>query len=813
MRSKTSGAISIFILAAIVFTLQSFLPNDASESKINEIKQKLFIANYLYPAETVYLQLDRPSYWANEDIWFKAYLQSEVDSSNIYVELIDPAGKVVQKKMYLAQDGLAYGDMHLPDTIQSGVYQLRSYTNWMRNFDENSFFHKNLIIWNLKDKIIANKSESIKRKDIDIQFFPEGGTFIAGIKNKLGFKAVDENGVGIDASGLITDDKNRQVCEFRSQFKGMGHIELTPEPGMQYYASIDFDGNLLKFQLPPSQMTGVQLAVNTQNPEDIEISITAQNETSVNSQAYILCGQTRGVSIFTKAIDLSGGTFKLEVSRNILPSGVLQLTLFDPDLNPRCERLVFINRNDYVQLKIKPNKETFEIREKVVIKTKSYSPDNEPKIANLSFTAFASDGNLNIEEYPNNILTHFLLTADLKGTIEEPAYYFKDESAETQSALDNLMLTQGWRRFSWQAVLRNMHPIIEYDHESSITIQGNVIGKYNDKPLPNSVVTLIFDEIAYKYYQQTTDSMGRFLFNNFHFFDETSILLKSERENGRKNTWLNIDDRSQTSPAIERLPLNYTMKNQQKVTTTYDISIKDSSLIKRKWHITDTILLNDIDIFGRYRKDNSIINEPIMRNGGIPNFTVKVDEEDEMEFSILDVVTRRIPGLSLMLSDGEEGLGFLGNSAPALIVLDGVPTEWQVVAALAISSIDKVEAMRIAIMYGTKGNNGALLFTTKRGVKNTEVLLPSGVDRIKVLGYSLIREFYSPKYENQKHSIEKTDFRSTLYWHPNIWTDEYGEASVTYYNSDQTGEVSIIMEGLTTDGRICRGTCTYKVIQ
>src|SRR5450759_4128425 len=138
---KTVRILTGLVLILItVLIIQAFYPSP--EIKDQQLLAKANLFNLRFPQEKIYLHLDRPSYWANDDIWFKAYLQnSPISDCNIFVELLNSSGTVLQKKMYWVQHGLAYGDMHLADTIPSGVYQIRAYTNWMRNFDAVSYTH------------------------------------------------------------------------------------------------------------------------------------------------------------------------------------------------------------------------------------------------------------------------------------------------------------------------------------------------------------------------------------------------------------------------------------------------------------------------------------------------------------------------------------------------------------------------------------------------------------------------------------------------------------------------------------------------
>jgi uncharacterized protein YfaS (alpha-2-macroglobulin family) len=86
-----------------------------------------------------------------------------------------------------------------------------------------------------------------------------------------------------------------------------------------------------------------------------------------------------------------------------------------------------------------------------------------------------------------------------------------------------------------------------------------------------------------------------------------------------------------------------------------------------------------------------------------------------------------------------------------------------------------------------------------------------GMKNTKLIGYSVIRKFYSPVYENPEKPAEKPDSRSTLYWNPIVRTDSTGMAHVAFYNSDDTGDMHVIIEGITGDGKLCRGTGTYSV--
>ncbi|MFT7483735.1 MAG: hypothetical protein ACI8WW_002676, partial [Oceanospirillaceae bacterium] len=139
-----------------------------------------------YPNEKVYLHTDKPYYTAGENIWFKSYAvlgspeTPDTLSVPLYVELIDSqTEKVIDQRVLRLENGFASGDFRLADTLRTGFYQLRAYTNWMRNFGESAFFKKDFRVFEAGS---LNVPSVTKNPSINFQFFPEGGDLISGIK-------------------------------------------------------------------------------------------------------------------------------------------------------------------------------------------------------------------------------------------------------------------------------------------------------------------------------------------------------------------------------------------------------------------------------------------------------------------------------------------------------------------------------------------------------------------------------------------------------------------------------------------------------
>ncbi len=784
-----------FLLVSLTF--HSFNQVSDQDKKEQELITKANLYQLRFPQEKIYLHLDRPSYWASEDIWFKAYLiNSAIPDCNVYIELIHSSGEIIDKKILWAQNGLAYGDFHLADTISSGSYQIRAYTNWMRNFGEEWFFQKDIIILNLRDKSIKSDLLELKSKEIDLQFFPEGGTFVAGVENKVAFKAVDKNGKGISVEGEIVDDNGNRITTFKSGFNGMGNINLTPKEGEKYTAQAFFTDDIsVKVELPVPQINAVKLTVNPNDSVKIQFQISRNLVHPDNSQKneYLLIGQTGGQVCFRKQIALTEKTTSFEVDKNLFPTGIVKFTLFDNEMIPNCERLVFVNHRDFVKIEIETDKPDYPTREMVQLDVKAFTNTGNACLANLSLSVYNPENSLETEKYPKNILTQFLLGSELKGTIEDPAFYFKDDSISTLQALDNLMLTHGYRYFEWEEIKENKLPEIEYQPENSIQLKGQVKNWLTEKPITNSNVTMMFVKSQLAVHNQKTDSLGNFVFSDMFFMDTVYVSLQAGNKKERRNNWIELDNKSSISPKPGFLPVNYQYYNENQFTTSYYLSEISSELINRKWSLSDTILLGDINIMSINHKKKDVYFRPYLD----ADYVFDVSKQDDIYTDIFD-----------MLHTASAYMRNFLVKVPQYY-LDGVIVEGDFLEGMPANWFDKVEAIRMAPI--AQGFGPALFFYTKRGETHKKEFEGMGMKSAQIIGYSVFRRFYSPVYETQQPVDDKKDFRSTLYWNPVVRTDSTGVAQVSFFNSDETGNMQIVVEGITSEGKLCRGVGSYYV--
>ncbi len=127
----------------IVLLLLSFLYSFQAECPaiyIPDLAKRLNENTEVSPWEEIYLHIDREKYIAGEDIWFSIYTidrktgKLSARSAVAYVELLNPWNKPVIQTRFQLSGGRGEGNFLLPDSISSGTYTVRAYTNWMKNF-------------------------------------------------------------------------------------------------------------------------------------------------------------------------------------------------------------------------------------------------------------------------------------------------------------------------------------------------------------------------------------------------------------------------------------------------------------------------------------------------------------------------------------------------------------------------------------------------------------------------------------------------------------------------------------------------------
>jgi hypothetical protein len=817
MARKIYSAIATMI---ILLTCSTHAHSQSDTTFLSHATSSLEKYSAAYPIEKVYLHLDKSSYDMGDTVWYKVYTvigqhhRLSALSGVLYVELIGPVDTVMTRQILHLTAGVAWGDLALPDKAKPGEYHIRAYTNWMCNVGADYFYNQKIHIGGYETtpavKAVQNK--------LDVQFFPEGGELVNGLRSKVAVKAVNGNGDGQDIKGSILDNEGNVVADFATQHLGMGVFALTPQSGKTYKAKITAGETDFTVSLPQAMQEGYTLGINSSNPDSLFIKVAANEQLFKEKQhsTFYITAQTAGKVYYAAKGKLEDMVFTSAVDKKRFPSGIVQFTLFSENGEPLNERSVFVQNDDTLQLDIDAAAKTYTTRQKVKLSLGAKNKDNQRAAGTFS-VAVVNESMAEASE--DDILSKLLLTSDLKGHIEQPGYYFTNPNEQTEADLDVLMLTQGYQRFAWKPILSNTGPVIIYPPENALELAGS-ISTLSGKPVPNGKVTLIaiHDNLVT---DTLTDVNGNFKFTDLELPDSAKVILSAKRINNGNNVTINVK------------PVDYAPVIRQKRTDNTNTIIPElPATATATPNSTSVYRQQKLDMLNKKRQLKEVIikarkvvkrEKPDLDNSDNLNGPGNADQvimADELKgcVNLQDCLTGIARGVTFINGIPRNDHYHHPHIYPPImtLIIDGAIEPGMKIDDLnpnIIHSIEVLQSDSYLGVYGGKAAGGALVITTKRGgdkdFVNTDPV--PGTLKYSFKGFYKTKEFYSPKYDNPQSNAAIPDLRSTIYWNPNIITDKDGKASFEYFNADTKGTYRVVVEGIDSDGNLGRRVYRYKV--
>jgi hypothetical protein len=777
--------------------------------------------------EKVYLHTDRNCYYPGDDIWFKAYLIDATyrrlsnHSNNLHVELISTDSKIILSRIIRIDFGLGNGDFHIPEEIRSGRYHLRAYTNYMRNFSDQLFFNKEIVVINSLDTLSKPDDEInyIKNK-IDISFYPEGGSLIDNVSSVVAFKAVDARGKGCDISGKIYSSKGDFVTEFKSVHLGMGSFFLRPAPGLNYYSIIrTHDSVDVKTVIPWSFSTGMTLSVSV--TRNNELAITArtnpQNLSLFVDQDFLLTISSRKILLKTILFKLRSSSNNFIIPVNDIPDGIVMLTLSALNNLPLAERLIYIQRDRDLRVSIEPDKQIYSQRDSVSVKISLTGDTTETQVAFLSLSAVENKFADNSSQFPSTISSWFLLESDVRGPVEDPSYYFNPSNPDRLRDMDLLLRTQGWRDFEWKYKDND-----SFLPETGFTISGKLTKLYAKKPLEDSRVNIgIFGSSNNFMTIVQADSSGRFRLEGINLTGEARLIASSIGNKNHLQGKLFLDSlkykpagiSDSLLPKIELLKEDLAEMKQQ-----YEIK----SAIRKKYKLSDTINLGEITIIAKKPQDLKTIRVENSRTlYKIPDKEIIITPQLEIYPNVIELLRGRVAGVQvsgdLLTSDYQiimRGPGSIMLDNNPLVLIDGIKGNFRDLVNMPLFIIDRVDIIKpggSTAIFGMEGSNGVISIISKTTDRLSAYNTVSHSVNTKISGYDAARIFYSPKHSRVSEQTFLPDQRTILFWKPNIRLDAEKDLFLNYFNADNSSTIRINVEGITTDGIPVTGTTEYEI--
>lgn len=858
----------LLLLGLSVVTLSAVETKSTTE-QLNSFAQHFATFAKEYPQEKVYLHFDNTAYFQSENIWFKAYVVTTERnglsplSKVLYVELVSPEGNIVETKKCKIENGQCHGDFKLSALTFAGFYEVRAYTRSMLNFGQQNYFSRVFPIYDMPifegkyEKRVSERPYSqrvpqvrpaIDTKDrLNLTFYPEGGNLVKGLTSKVAFKAVGKDGENAPVSGIVTDAQGNKVAEFETGYQGMGVFDFTPVSG-KYYAKAQYQGKEYSVELPAALPKGYVITVDNNDAD--KMGFVLHRSASFSGELLGITISCRGKVYASEQLDMAQDSIQqLIIPKRILPSGVIQLTIFNAKGEVMSERLTFVNHFSQMKISSTQDKPVYNPFEQINMDFQLKDLKGNP--VETSFSVAVRDAATNTTNpYNDNALTNLLLSSELKGYIENPGFYFEADEVNRRQALDLLMLTQGWSRYVWKEMAGVTPFVAKQPIEEALYLQGAVQSLYSKKKLENIElsVVLMADSTSQRG-KCLTNNEGKFNFALQDFKGQASLILTTKQDGKMKEKNILMD--RNFSPELKSYSYpelhlqDYVRIDRNSKATSVDSMDNNGNHPRQNGN--DKNLTMD--------KKNHLLKEVTVKGNKkeVPpvKFNVEYKVEKEMD-KIRDMGDWEPAGISQLLGklnkyfvyDGAGNIHYKGNKQ-VLFIRDNsaaISGELSDILTEGLSDVSGANATGVAVQSNDSHNDD--MFKQKDVMPNLEeieslaiiedendllklcpqliasksydpqklvvVLMhckknyhhePLGMRETKFAGYAYTKEFFNPRYDRAILPDEK-DYRRTLYWNPDVKTDATGKATISFFNNGSCKAMNVSAETVTEKGVI-----------
>lgn len=695
-----------------------------------------------------------------------------------------------------------------------------------------------------------------KEKKFTVRFFPEGGQLVKGISSIVAFEATSRDKGAADVEGTVVLPSGEELAHIRSLHDGMGYFEYKPEEKAGV-AKIDYEGSTYQFDLPEALPQGYVLRIDNRR-EMLDITVARSSQAMKDTLAVFVSSQGRPYKCMT--LDFEDElNCQFRISTKELPPGVQQIFLVNLKGETLCERFCYVMPRSSMLLACKTDHALYRPFEPVTCRIKVRDHLNRPVQANLS-VSIRNGVESDFREYDHSIYTDLLLVSDLKGYIHQPGFYFENQSAERFKMLDVLLLVRGWRKYDLSRLIGKRPFLPRYLPETSLTLYGQVESYFGKALRNVGVSILARRDSVSIAGMTKTDSLGYFSAPVDGFSGSMDALIQTRNEGKKWNKQAVVKLFRNFEPSLRKLDyyeLNPEWKETgdlKQLLDTLDIAYKDS-VFGPDHHLLDEVVVNakrlnlllkqterfEKEILGYYNitqvvdkmrdKGEAVYNLPMLLKELNPNF--RLSDSLSLHYNnsrvlfivnggvlsygktdyVLDKDVDAIKSIMLYYDQAGGESVFVMNKQSNRVTKftannfwsgrwqDGDLSELPLQDAIgADSGPDALwgEKDRKTMKKGPLQKSSVVvcsITTIDDWDPNKTYKARRGIRHTYIQGYNEPLEFYSPAYPDGA-PLYTEDSRRTLYWNPNVKTNEKGEAVIRCYNSDNSAPLIINVETL-----------------
>lgn len=841
-------------LRQLLMLFLAFVPAVLLSAQDANVFEKYFTtaANFAhsFPREKVFLHFDNTSYYQGDTIWYKAYVVTAEDnklsriSKPLYVEFVDQLGNVMERQIVKLKDGEGSGQISLANAFFTGYYEVRAYTKWMLSFGSDpQYFSRTIPVYRkrLNDedasrsiatyKMDRSMKQRPKQEDrrLMVNFYPEGGNLVQGITSMVGFDVISADSGRVNLNGFLLSEDGNRLLPVSAIHDGMGTFAYTPTD-KQAQVEFEYNGKKHRFKLPKALASGYTPMVMVRD-NAFEVTLSRSKDMATEPLAlFVFAGNTPCTYV---PVDFGTALQKrIKIMTDDLPGGVLRLSLVNSAGKTLFDRFCFVYPKDTLSIEASADAAIYAPFKKAECTFKVVDSAGKP-VPNAHLSVSVRDGlDMDYMRYDNTLLTDLLLTSELKGYIHRPGFYIVDRSVNRRRMLDNLLLIHGWRKYDLQESFGVKACEPKYLPETSLNLYGHIDSWYG-KAQAGIGITVMAQRDSTSFVGSTkADSLGNFVIPLDEFYGTMESLIQTRRDNKKYNrNALVILDRN-FEPVLRALDYQETNPQWDVPTDTTTLSTDIEAFETSQKSDEKVLELDEIVVKGKYKRR------------GLLQETEKFERDIYGYYNIRQIVDRMRDEGKLIPNDVGNLLHTINDKIDRDGTLYGV-NELKYSAngkEITLPFLhDCIDMMETAMLYADRTGLYAYKFNEKdfrvdvddltdiyTGQQNMDTVNQAklnkmfvrcafrmsdrwdsgknytpthGIRRTEIQGYNLPIEFYSPQYADNMMNDGWEDRRRTIYWNPELVTDENGVATLKCYNSHNTTYLNVSAMSIS-DGQL-----------
>lgn len=735
-------------------------------------------------SDFVYLLPSKEIAETGEDLWFKAYLINSQTlapsdrSHTLYLQLRTAADSVVWSEKYPLFSGRANGHIYIGAEWPQGEYFMEGYTKSSFSSDSSKAILPRRIrvvdrltqMKSISRQAIKNDANQKQSSQHRFDLFPEGGHLIYGINSVVAFKATYGNGVPEDVSGIVLED-GKKIGTVKTIHDGMGYFSLTPKSGKEYKVFLD-DCRTIPF--PTIEPEGMSLRLSKNNAKALSLLVSSSKDApqpfSITAkQNGIVCCSAEGIVKGYKIVKFSADYFTLQ--------GIVEITLFDAEKRPVAERLVFVNPEKQLSVTATTDKKQYNTRDTGKVRLQVTDTSGKPIKSELAVSVF-DKAYLYLPGH-ENILSHCLLSEQIRGNIFNPTYYFDEQNDDRIAALDLLMLTQGWRNYVWD----------KEQPSSEHLLTDGVSGMQTTKRNINSKTQLIKTSSANGDARFVfTDSLGRFEIDPQLMEEMPGHIYLQPMLTSKYKAKISVESPFDTINVHRLNRPHYLTQNQFLESNSNEQPINSDN---------DAVLLKEVVVKAKHK---SIHRDKMM---GYLDSLANAEARGQ-EWVCVHVNEKDVTEEFHILNDYYSDF----TAHPGRRHCDGGREEIPIPGEtyLMVKVTPYIDETGLEHMYI---NRMMEIVYPKRTFTDEQLL--KKYNMVKTQGYYPKREFYQPDSFDLQSSTP--DPRNLLQWQPEVITDSNGIAEIPLAASDLNTEFIGLVEAIDGNGLMGCQTFNFRVLK